>query len=255
MRVRGPGAITRALRSVLSSVTIPEPDLPALDIVISDAAEARGMIGDAMAWTITLPRRGWLAPLLGYVVGTATSALRSLLFVHAAVVALKGRGFVLVGTPWAGKSSAAAVLIRHGAAYLSDEVALLDPETGTLHPFALPLAVKPWTAAAIGPLPPVREVAAEGGVRYLLPSRMSGPVPLDSVILLEAGRPPRDAVAVSPAEMLLNLSQHPSSFRYRPRLEAAFTGFVQILRHARCLQVGSSVPAETAAVVSSLPSR
>ena len=256
VRVRGPRAITRAFRAVLSGLAIPEHDLPPLDIVVSDTGQARGTIGDEEAWTLALPKRGWLAPLLGYTVGTATSLLRHFLFIHAAAVEMEGRGYVLVGAPGAGKTSAAAVLVRHGAAYLSDEVALLDPKAGALYPFALPLAVKPWTAKATGPFPPARQVAAEDGVRYLFPSlRAPGPVPLDSMILLDPASLAAAPAELPRAEMLLVLSQHPSSFRYQNRLESAFSGFVQLLRSARCLQVGSAAPADAAAIIASLDGR
>lgn len=250
VRIRGPRAATRALRAVLSAVAIPEYDLPPLEIVISETGQAAGTLGGSEVWTLDLPKRGWLAPLLGYTVGTATSILRDLLFVHAGAVELQGRGYVLVGPAGAGKTSAASILVRNGAAYLSDEVALLDPAQGRLLPFALPLAVKPWTARAAGTFPPARQVASEGGVRYLLPSRrVSGSVPLHALILLDPGRPSREVADLPRAEMLLALSQHASSFRYRPRLEAAFSGFVRLLRGARCLSVGSASPADAAAAI------
>jgi len=250
VRLRGPERITRAAAAVLSEVTLPEPDLPPLDIDISPTGQARGILGHSEAWILDLPRRGGLAFLVGQVVGTATSVLRRLLFVHAAVIEMDGRGYVVVGAPGAGKTSIAAALVRDGAGYLSDEVALFDPAAGMLHPFALPLAVKPWTAKAAGRMPAARQVAAEAGVRYLLPVRRSaGPVPLDSVILLDALEQAADPVEVPRAEALLTLSQHPSSFRYRPRLEEAFRGFVRLIRTARCVRVGSAHPAEAAAII------
>jgi len=256
VRVRAPRAITRSLAAVLSAVTIPEDDLPTLDVVVTEAGQARGKVRGEEAWMIPLPKRGWLAPLLGYTVGTATALLRDLLFVHAAAVEMNGRGYILVGAPGAGKTSAAAVLVRGGANYLSDEVALLDPKTGALYPCALPLAVKPWTAKAIGPLPPARQVASEAGVRYMLPSRRaSGPVPVDSMILLDPAHAAVEPAELPRAEMLLTLSQHSSSFRYRPRLESAFSGFVRLLRTARCLQVGSAAPADAATMIASLSGR
>jgi len=256
--VRGRRAMCRALRDVLSAVVIPEDDLPSLQIVISPTGRATGTIGGNEAWSLELPKRGWLAALVGYAVGTATSVLRGLLFVHAAAVEIHGQGYVLVGAPGAGKTSAAAVLVRGGAGYLSDEIALLDPKAGILHPFAVPLAVKPWTIKAAGTLPAVRRVASEGGVTYLLPSRRApGPVPLEAMVLLDPAprtpgvQTPR-LVEVPRAEMLLALSQHASSFRYRPRLESAFSGFVRLLRHARCVKVTAAAPAEAAAAVASL---
>lgn len=256
VRIRGPRTLTQALQAVLAEVAIPEVGLPPLDVVISDTAQARGMLRGETAWTLTLPRYGRLATLLGYTVGTATSLLRGLLFVHAAAVEMKGRGYVLVGAPGAGKTAAAAVLVRDGAAYLSDEVGLIDPRTGALYPVAVPLAVKPWTARAVRLLPPVRQVWAEAGVKYLLPSRRAeGPTPLGAVILLDPTRPAVESAELPRAEMLLALSQQPSSFRQRPRLESAFAGFVRLLRTAQCLRVGSAVPSDAAAVIASLDGR
>jgi hypothetical protein len=258
LHVRGPRAIRRALHAVLSSVAIPEAGLPPLEVAIAPEGRAAGRIDGDEVWSIELPKRGWLAPLVGQIVGTATSVLRGLLFIHAAAVELRGRGYVLVGGPGVGKTSVAAVLVRSGAGYLSDEIALLDPQHGSLHPFALPLAVKPWTAKAIGALPPSRRVASEGGVTYLLPSRIAQEaIPLDSMILLDpalgsAGRPGAGSVEIPRAEMLLTLSRHASSFRYRPQLESAFSGFVRLLRTARCRQVGAAVPADAAAAIGSL---
>jgi hypothetical protein len=253
INVRAPRAMSRSFRAVLSEVSIAEGRLPPLDIVVSDAGDARGIIGGEESWRLTLPKRGWLALLVGHTVGAITSLLQDLLFVHAGAVAWRGRGYVVIGAPGAGKTAAAAVLVRNGAAYLSDEVALLEAKTGLLHPFALPLAVKPWTAKAIGLLPPVRFVASEGGVRYLLPSgRTPDPVLLDTLILLDPNRVTTDVAELSRAELLLTLSQHPSSFRYRSRLESAFTGFVTLMRGARCLHVGAAVPSQAATAIASL---
>jgi hypothetical protein len=248
--LRGPRGIVRAAAAVLSSVALPEEELTALEVTVSPGGHARGTLGGHEAWAIDLPRRGGLPLLVGQVVGTATSLLRGLLFVHAAAVEMAGCATMIVGAPGAGKTSLAALLVRDGAAYLSDEVALLDPASGLLHPFALPLAVKPWTAKAIGRMPAARRVAAEAGVRYLLPDRRStGPVPLGTVVVLDPEQRSASPVDLPRAEVLLTLSQHPSSFRYRPRLEDAFTGFVRVLRAARCVRVGAEAPAEAAAAI------
>jgi hypothetical protein len=61
-------------------------------------------------------------------------------FVHAAVVAWRGRGIVLPGLSRAGKSTLALALLLEGAEFLSDEILALDPVRGTAHAF--PRAVK-----------------------------------------------------------------------------------------------------------------
>ncbi|MDQ7844516.1 MAG: hypothetical protein QN117_05990 [Armatimonadota bacterium] len=248
----GPPAVVRPLAAVLSSVAVPEREMPSLGVVIARDRRALGTVGVIEAWQVILPTRGWLPLLVGHVVGAATSALRELLFVHAAAVEFGGRGYLLVGPPGAGKTAITALLVGRGAGYLSDEVALLDPGTGLVHPFTLPLAVKPPTARAVDVFPPAREVASEGGVRYLLPSRVaSGPVPLEAVLLLDP-RSTHGPAVLERAETLLALSRHPSSFRYESRLAAAFTGFVGLLRRARCLRIGSASPARAAALVAAL---
>ena len=253
VRIHGPLQVTRPLNAVLSPIAIPEENLPPLEVFISRRGLAHGMVGGTDVWTFALPKRGWLSLLLGYTVGTAVSLLRQLHFVHAGAVEMDGRGYVLVGPPGAGKTSAVGVLLRRGATYLSDEVALLDPKGGTVHPFTLPLAVKPWTAKAIGPLPPTHLVASDAGTQYLLPVRRAeAPVPLDSLVLLDPTRHAAEPAQFSRAEMLLALSEQPSSFRYRHRLEDAFSAFVQLVRPARCLRLGSADPAEAAGMLFSL---
>jgi hypothetical protein len=233
------------LSAVLSSIAIPEENLPALEVFISSQGRAHGMVGAVDVWTFALPKRRWLSLLVGYAVGTAVSLLRELHFVHAGAVEVNGRGHVLIGPPGAGKTSIVGMLLRRGAAYLSDEVALFDPKAGTVHPFALPMAVKPWTAKAIGPLPPAHLVASDTDIQYLQPVRRArAPVPLDSLVLLDPAQRASEPADLSRADMLLALSEQPSSFRYRERLEAAFSDFVRLLRGARCLRVGSADPAK-----------
>jgi len=55
-------------------------------------------------------------------------------FVHAGVVAWKGRAVVIPGRSRSGKSSLVAALVRGGARYLSDEYAVLDAR-GRVHPY------------------------------------------------------------------------------------------------------------------------
>ena len=72
---------------------------------------------------------------------------RRKLFVHAGVVAWKDRAILLPGRTLAGKTHLVAELVKAGAAYLSDEYAVLD-EDGRVHPFAKPLSMRPSKTAA-----------------------------------------------------------------------------------------------------------
>jgi len=62
-------------------------------------------------------------------------------FVHAGVVAWRGRALVLPGATFAGKTTLVAELVRAGATYYSDEYAALDAE-GRVHPYARALAMR-----------------------------------------------------------------------------------------------------------------
>lgn len=64
-----------------------------------------------------------------------------LIFVHSGVVAWRGRGLLLPGTSFAGKSTLVAELVRAGATYYSDEYALIDAR-GWVHPYPRPLALR-----------------------------------------------------------------------------------------------------------------
>jgi hypothetical protein len=62
-------------------------------------------------------------------------------FIHAGAVAVDRRAIVLPGFTFAGKTTLVRALIERGAAYLSDEFAVLD-ETGCVHPYAKPLSLR-----------------------------------------------------------------------------------------------------------------
>ena len=61
---------------------------------------------------------------------------RSLVFIHAGAVGWRGKAIVFPGNSFFGKTTLVAELVRRGAAYLSDEYAILD-ENGVVHPFAV----------------------------------------------------------------------------------------------------------------------
>jgi hypothetical protein len=61
---------------------------------------------------------------------------------HAAAVAgPRGAGVLLVGGSGAGKSTLARACVDAGLAYLSDELAAIDPRTGLLAPYAKPIGL------------------------------------------------------------------------------------------------------------------
>ena len=62
-------------------------------------------------------------------------------FVHAGVVAYRGRAVLVPGTSFSGKTTLVAALVRAGASYLSDEYAVLDDD-GLVHAYPKPLSMR-----------------------------------------------------------------------------------------------------------------
>jgi hypothetical protein len=65
----------------------------------------------------------------------------SRIFVHAGVVAWRGRAILLPGASRSGKTTLVTALLRGGAKYYSDEFAVLD-DCGRVHPWARPLRIR-----------------------------------------------------------------------------------------------------------------
>lgn len=68
-------------------------------------------------------------------------ATRRCFFVHAGVVAWKGRAIVIPGRSFSGKTVLVKAFLQAGATYYSDEFAVFD-ECGQVHPFPRSLAIR-----------------------------------------------------------------------------------------------------------------
>jgi len=258
VRFVGPAPVATGLFESLDSLSIPGPeDLPVLDVTVSpDARTADGVVDGSRLWSVSLPVGAPVGALIGQIVGTLTTLLTRLLYVHAGVVAFEGRGMILVGESGAGKTSTVAGLVRRGAMYLSDEVALLDPAAGTVIPFHAPMAVKPWTRKAAGILPPGRMVFREGGVEFWLPDRLARePIVPETFVLLRQEESGVRLNPISRAAMLLALAGHASSFKQQQRVQQAFSGFSRLLRNTRCMVFNTTHPASHADLLALLARR
>jgi HprK-related kinase A len=88
-------------------------------------------------------RRDEALPYLEWGINWRVMATRSeYLQLHAATLAHNGRAVVFAGPSGTGKSTLAAGLVARGWSYLSDEFALIDPDTLRVHPFPKALCVK-----------------------------------------------------------------------------------------------------------------
>lgn len=64
------------------------------------------------------------------------------LVLHAAVIECGGRAAILPAPPGSGKSTLTAALVQRGWRLLSDELTLIDPDTGLVHGLARPVSLK-----------------------------------------------------------------------------------------------------------------
>ncbi len=127
-------------------------------------------------------------------------------FLHAGVVEWQGRAIVIPGRSHSGKSTLVAALLRAGAAYYSDEYAVLDA-AGRVYPYARPLSLR-----QPGDKPPRKVSAATFGA-----AAGTGPLPVGLVVLTQY-RPGRQwrPRPVSPGKSVLSLLQHAVAARRQP---------------------------------------
>lgn len=91
---------------------------------------------------------------------------RRRIFVHAGVVGWNGRAILVPGRSGSGKSSLVRALVEAGASYYSDEFAVLDAR-GRVHPYPIPLAIRPGPDEAARTRYRVEEIGGVAGTRPL----------------------------------------------------------------------------------------
>jgi hypothetical protein len=118
-------------------------------------------------------------------------ARADLVFLHAAAVAIDGRGLLLVGPARAGKSTTALAVAARGHTLLSDDTACYRPASGELLPFRRTAGIKPGPRAAAVETALARvghAVSTEGVVRLpvdaLFPGGKPAAVPVAAVLFL-----------------------------------------------------------------------
>jgi hypothetical protein len=145
-------------------------------------------------------------------------------FVHAGVVGWQGRGIVLPGYSFAGKTTLVAELVRAGAFYYSDEYAVLDRD-GRVHPYPRPLQIRK----------PGERRQTRLSVRELGGTAGSEPLEVDLIVFCKykpgANWRPRNLTAGRAA---LEMFQYTMSAQYAP--EAALSTLRRVVSRATLLK-------------------
>jgi hypothetical protein len=123
-------------------------------------------------------------------VAVALEEAKEILDLHAAVVVRDGSALLLVGDPYAGKTSLAVELTAQGWSLFSDDVAPIESGSGKVLPFPKPLGIKlrPWSNySRYWKRPP--SWAPEDGEAFLVPAssltaRDPHPASIDYVVVL-----------------------------------------------------------------------
>jgi len=148
---------------------------------------------------------------------------RRFLLLHAAAVERDGKAVLLTGHSGAGKSTLSALLGERGWRFLGDEFALLDPESGLLHPFPRAVSLKNESLAVFGEvdgarLGPVMAGTPKGTIRHLRPSpdaiaRMDVPARPALILFPRFGRDlAPDSRPVGAAEVFVRLTQASTNY-------------------------------------------
>jgi HprK-related kinase A len=120
---------------------------------------------------------------------------RRFLLLHAATVEKDGKALILTGESGSGKSTLSALLMGKGWRFMGDEFALIDPESGLIHPFPRPISLKNASIRVVeAALPgaifgPLLQNTPKGAIRHLVPEAKS---------LAVMGDPARPAMILFP---------------------------------------------------------
>ena len=201
------------------------------------------MLPDAVPMAL---EHGLLAAEMGMNLQMALGYRRHLLL-HASTVERDGRALLMTGLSGSGKSTLAALLGEAGWRLMGDEFALLDLDTGTLHPFPRAVSLKNQSVYVMeeraGPdrLGPWLKGTPKGAIRHFRPNRdaierMGEPAAPALILFPRYGRELEAAVRpVGPAEVFVRLTQ--ASTNYVALGERAFDALTHLVTTVPALAI------------------
>jgi HprK-related kinase A len=147
---------------------------------------------------------------------------KSFLLLHAATVERGGKALIVTGDSGAGKSTLSALLGERGWRLMGDEFALLDLDSGLLHPFPRAISLKNGAIAvmqkeaAAERFGPLLEGTPKGRIRHLKPradavARMREPA-RPALILFPCFGPERAMRPVGQSELFVRLTQASTNY-------------------------------------------
>lgn len=86
-----------------------------------------------------------------FLLGSIMDHIDGSLLLHGAAVSLEGRGLIVAGPAFAGKSTLVLELMRRGCAFLSDDAAPLERRTGELLPYPRAIGIRKSGGADLPP--------------------------------------------------------------------------------------------------------
>ena len=157
----------------------------------------------------------WTIVALSLVFRAAFGFQEDAILFHAAAVVVRGKGFMLAGPRYAGKSTLSLALAARGHSFLSDEIAWYVPSTRQLIAFRRPVGVRNGIrAAAIDAR--IKDLAGDGiewhdslrlPVDALVPQEAAQTATLDVVVFLKGFEEKPRIVALQPSLDLLPMLQ------------------------------------------------
>jgi hypothetical protein len=166
------------------------------------------------------------------------------LAVHAAVASLDGQAVLMPAPPDSGKTTLVAGLTRAGFQFMSDEVALIEPDTALVHPYLRPLLVEPSSMAVLPGLVSDLPLLYERfrGVRYhvaaedLRTGAIGSPCPV-AFVVLPAYRPGSET-RLRPLSRASALIRIAGQLFNRARLdEPGIQALAEVVRRAECFEL------------------